>query len=82
MQIDHSFWSVGKKNSEILLQQIENEYGNVESAYGEAGKRYVKWVVQLAKSLNIGVPWIMCQQDDAPLPIVSIYHANYFHSCL
>lgn len=75
------FGQLVRKNSEILLQQIENEYGNVEWAYGEAGKRYVKWVVQLAKSLNIGVPWIMCQQGDAPLPIVSIMLIIFIHFC-
>ncbi|RWR75735.1 beta-galactosidase 15-like protein [Cinnamomum micranthum f. kanehirae] len=61
----------------IILAQIENEYGNVEGAYGEAGKRYIKWVVQLAKSLNIGVPWIMCQQGDAPLPIINTCNGYY-----
>ncbi|KAG4113734.1 hypothetical protein ERO13_D12G001250v2 [Gossypium hirsutum] len=30
------------------------------------GKRYVTWAARMAVSQNIGVPWIMCQQDDAP----------------
>ncbi|KAE8648448.1 hypothetical protein Csa_009404, partial [Cucumis sativus] len=47
----------------IILAQIENEYGNVMTpAYGDAGKAYINWCAQMAESLNIGVPWIMCQQ--------------------
>ncbi|OMO93429.1 hypothetical protein COLO4_16860 [Corchorus olitorius] len=53
----------------IILAQIENEYGIVESSYGEAGKAYLKWCAQMAVAQNIGVPWIMCKQDDAPQPI-------------
>lgn len=40
------------------------------STYGEDGKAYIKWCAELAQSYNIGVPWIMCQQDDAPEPMV------------
>ncbi|KAL4018529.1 hypothetical protein IC575_022127 [Cucumis melo] len=51
----------------IILAQIENEYGNVMTlAYGDAGKEYINWCAHMAESLNIGVPWIMCQQSDAP----------------
>lgn len=56
----------------IILVQIENEYGNVMGPYGDTGKEYVKWCAKMATSLNIGVPWIMCQQEDAPPPIVSL----------
>jgi hypothetical protein len=38
--------------------------------YGEAGKEYIKWAAKFAVSLNASVPWIMCQQDDAPQPMV------------
>ena len=51
--------------------QIENEYGNVASSYGAPGKAYTKWAAQMAVGLNTGVPWIMCQQSDAPDPVVS-----------
>ncbi|KAL2327302.1 hypothetical protein Fmac_020729 [Flemingia macrophylla] len=57
----------------IILSQIENEYGNVMSAYGEAGKAYIDWCANMAESLNIGVPWIMCQQPNAPQPM---YHGG------
>lgn len=52
--------------------QIENEYGNgdIESRYGARAKPYVDWAAGMAISLNTGVPWIMCQQKDAPDPIV------------
>lgn len=54
----------------IILAQIENEYGNAQEAYGDAGKAYVQWCSNMAQSLNVGVPWIMCQQPDAPQPMV------------
>lgn len=53
-----------------MLLQIENEYGNVAGPYGEAGKRYIKWCAKLAESYKIGIPWVMCQQADAPVPMV------------
>lgn len=54
----------------IILFQIENEYGNIDSAYPSA-KTYIKWAAEMATSLDTGVPWVMCQQSDAPDPIVS-----------
>lgn len=38
--------------------------------YGDAGKQYIKWCANFAESLKVGVPWIMCQQKDAPQPMV------------
>ncbi|XP_019082573.1 PREDICTED: beta-galactosidase 8-like [Camelina sativa] len=55
----------------IILSQIENEYGNIDSAYGAAAKSYIKWSASMALSLDTGVPWNMCQQADAPDPMVS-----------
>lgn len=54
-------------------KQIENEYGNVISSYGAAGKAYIDWCANMANSLDIGVPWIMCQEADAPQPMVIFY---------
>ncbi|KAF3522919.1 hypothetical protein F2Q69_00048927 [Brassica cretica] len=51
----------------------ENEYGNVMGPYGESGKEYIKWCANMAQSLDVGVPWIMCRQNDAPQPI---YHGG------
>lgn len=49
----------------IVMLQIENEYGNMESYYGTKGQQYVKWLSDYALSLDVGgVPWIMCQQGE------------------
>ncbi|XP_020973461.1 beta-galactosidase 8-like isoform X2 [Arachis ipaensis] len=56
----------------IILSQIENEYGDVDWAYGPAAKPYIKWAASMATSLDTGVPWVMCMQADAPNPIVSL----------
>eukprot|EP01132_Coremiostelium_polycephalum_P005274 gene5274-6567_t len=48
----------------IILAQIENEYGWLEKEYGQSGKQYAQWSINFAQSLNIGIPWIMCAQDD------------------
>ncbi|KAG4980950.1 hypothetical protein JHK85_034908 [Glycine max] len=57
----------------VILSQIENEYGNIDTAYGAAGKSYIKWAATMATSLDTGVPWVMCLQADAPDPI---YHGG------
>lgn len=61
----------------IILSQIENEYGNIDSAYGAAGKSYINWAAGMALSLDTGVPWVMCQQSDAPDPIINTCNGFY-----
>ncbi|KAL2938303.1 Beta-galactosidase 8 [Bienertia sinuspersici] len=61
----------------IILSQIENEYGNIDSHYGSAGKSYIKWAANMALSLDTGVPWVMCQQADAPDPIINTCNGFY-----
>ncbi|GJN30924.1 hypothetical protein PR202_gb19270 [Eleusine coracana subsp. coracana] len=61
----------------IILSQIENEYGNIDSHYGDAGKAYMRWAAGMAVSLHTGVPWVMCQQDDAPDPIINTCNGFY-----
>ncbi|KAK4441166.1 Beta-galactosidase 8 [Sesamum alatum] len=61
----------------IILSQIENEYGNVDSAYGESAKTYISWAAAMATSLDTGVPWVMCQQSDAPNPIINTCNGFY-----
>ncbi|XAR66402.1 Beta-galactosidase [Bertholletia excelsa] len=61
----------------IILAQVENEYGNVEWAYGIGGELYVKWAAETAVSLNTTVPWVMCQQADAPDPIINTCNGFY-----
>ncbi|CAA6664073.1 unnamed protein product [Spirodela intermedia] len=61
----------------IILLQIENEYGNIESSFGNDGKQYIKWAASMALSLNAGVPWVMCRQTDAPENIIDTCNAFY-----
>jgi len=61
----------------IIALQIENEYGNVESEYGENGKKYVQWAAQMALDTNAGIPWIMCAQDDAPINVINTCNGFY-----
>uniref|UniRef100_A0A6N2NA79 beta-galactosidase n=1 Tax=Salix viminalis TaxID=40686 RepID=A0A6N2NA79_SALVM len=57
--------------------KVENEYGYYEGAYGEGGKRYAAWAAQMAVSQNTGVPWIMCQQFDAPPSVINTCNSFY-----
>ncbi|TKY67244.1 Beta-galactosidase 8 [Spatholobus suberectus] len=61
----------------IILSQIENEYGNVDAQYGPAAKSYINWAASMATSLDTGVPWVMCQQLDAPDPIINTCNGFY-----
>ncbi|KAH7685340.1 Beta-galactosidase protein [Dioscorea alata] len=61
----------------IILSQVENEYGDIETVYGEGGKPYAMWAANMALSKNIGVPWIMCQQYDAPGPVINTCNSFY-----
>ncbi|CAL9155385.1 unnamed protein product [Musa hybrid cultivar] len=61
----------------IILSQIENEYGNIDSSYGAAAKTYINWSASMATSLDTGVPWVMCQQADAPDPIINTCNGFY-----
>ncbi|MBC8170358.1 MAG: beta-galactosidase, partial [Anaerolineae bacterium] len=44
----------------IILTQIENEYDNIAPTYAEEGQKYLEWISQLAVSLDVGIPWVMC----------------------
>uniref|UniRef100_A0A0E0MLX9 Beta-galactosidase n=1 Tax=Oryza punctata TaxID=4537 RepID=A0A0E0MLX9_ORYPU len=61
----------------IILQQIENEYGNIQGNYGQAGKKYMQWAAQMAIGLDTGIPWVMCRQTDAPEEIIDTCNAFY-----
>ncbi|GAB4858505.1 Beta-galactosidase 7 [Ancistrocladus abbreviatus] len=61
----------------IILAQVENEYGNIMDKYGEDGKQYIQWCAQLATSQKIAEPWIMCQQKDAPAPMLNTCNGFY-----
>ncbi|KAF3333442.1 beta-galactosidase 9 [Carex littledalei] len=65
----------------IILSQIENEYGPMESVMGPGAKSYANWAAKMAVGLNTGVPWIMCKQDDAPDPVINTcngFYCDYF----
>ncbi|KAG6496747.1 hypothetical protein ZIOFF_044619 [Zingiber officinale] len=49
----------------IILAQIENEYNNIAAAFPGAAN-YIKWAGNMAVGLDVGVPWVMCKQNDAP----------------
>ncbi|CAH9088466.1 unnamed protein product [Cuscuta europaea] len=61
----------------IILAQVENEYGFYEAAYGEGGKRYASWAAKMALSQKTGVPWIMCEQFDAPVEVIDTCNLFY-----
>lgn len=61
----------------IIAAQIENEYSGTEKAYGDAGRRYALWCVNLTRTLPTTVPWIMCQQDDMPDGVINTVNGHY-----
>ncbi|CAN6561112.1 unnamed protein product [Malus baccata var. baccata] len=61
----------------IIVAQIENEYGNVIRYYWDEGKQYLQWCVGLAESFKIEVPWIMCQENGAPQPMIDTCNGWY-----
>ncbi|XP_017226067.1 beta-galactosidase 9 isoform X2 [Daucus carota subsp. sativus] len=64
----------------IIMLQIENEYGDIEGAYGQQGKDYVRWAAKMAVGLGAGVPWVMCKQVDAPEFILDACNGYYCDS--
>jgi hypothetical protein len=61
----------------IILLQIENEYGNVEDQYGENGLKYINWSADLANSLNVGIPWLMCVTRDHIPTLINTQNGFY-----
>ena len=59
---------MAKNGGPIIITQIENEYGDGGSDPGRIG--YIEWCGQLAASLNTSTVWIMCQEGEAPYPII------------
>ncbi|WZZ60688.1 hypothetical protein YC2023_060795 [Brassica napus] len=60
-----------------IIRLIENEYGNIMGPYGEAGESYIKLCANMAQALNVGVPWIICQQNYAPQPMLNTCNGFY-----
>ncbi|KAF7810784.1 beta-galactosidase 13-like [Senna tora] len=61
----------------IILAQIENEYNHVQLAYREKGDSYVRWAASMAVATKIGVPWIMCEQLEAPDPVINACNGRH-----
>ncbi|KAM1987120.1 hypothetical protein ACFX15_034427 [Malus domestica] len=61
----------------IILAQVENEYTHVQRAYRELGDSYVQWAAKMALAQNVGVPWIMCKQKDAPDPVINTCNGRH-----
>ncbi|EOA19142.1 hypothetical protein CARUB_v10007813mg, partial [Capsella rubella] len=61
----------------IVLGQIENEYNAVQLAYKENGERYIKWAANLVESMNLGIPWVMCKQNDAPGNVINACNGRH-----
>ena len=53
----------------------------MEYELGASGKAYSKWAAHMAVGLGTGVPWVMCKQDDAPDPVVSIIILLILFTC-
>lgn len=52
----------------------------MEYELGAPGKSYAQWAAKMAVGLGTGVPWVMCKQDDAPDPVVSLccHYSRFF----
>ncbi|KAG2400902.1 Beta-galactosidase 13 [Vigna angularis] len=61
----------------IILAQIENEYNHIQLAYEEKGVNYVQWAANMAVALDVGVPWVMCKQRDAPDPVINACNGRH-----
>ncbi|KAL5066527.1 hypothetical protein RYX36_028264 [Vicia faba] len=61
----------------IILAQIENEYNHIQLAYEALGDSYVQWAANMAVAFDIGVPWIMCKQKDAPDPVINACNGRH-----
>ena len=64
-----------------MLFQIENEYGGQSKLLGPAGQNYMNWAAKMAIETGTGVPWVMCKEDDAPDPVVSILLLPSWNLC-
>ena len=68
---------LARNGGPVIIFQLENEYGNVESAYGAEGKQWLQWNVDKAANLSLSIPLAMCSQMDAPQSVLSTYNGWY-----
>jgi len=66
MSENHLFFG-GDDNGPIVMLQLENEYGNIQEAYGKASITYIEKIAKYIdekKETTKNLPWIMCQQGE------------------
>ncbi|EFA84140.1 glycoside hydrolase family 35 protein [Heterostelium album PN500] len=76
--VDYLHGYFAPQGGPIVLAQIENEYNWVQWRYQESGRKFAHWCADLANRLDIGIPWIMCQQDDIPT-VINTCNGYYCH---
>jgi hypothetical protein len=67
------------QNGPIILLQIENEYGNIQSDYGYAGQTYINWAVKMAQEITTEIPWFVCQQKLNVPMVINTCNGFYCH---
>jgi hypothetical protein len=84
MNENHLFFG-GSDNGPIVMLQLENEYGNIQSAYGPLGVSYIEKLstyISQKKAEVKNLPWIMCQQGEGvgtapPAEIINTCNGYY-----
>ncbi|KAL6565476.1 Beta-galactosidase 3 [Orobanche hederae] len=56
---------VNLMKTESLYESEENGYGPLSLKLGNPGYQYMTWAATLAVGMDTGVPWAMCNEDDA-----------------
>ncbi|KAJ3123533.1 Beta-galactosidase 6 [Nowakowskiella sp. JEL0407] len=64
----------------VIMLQMENEYG----AYAQwwnfpRGHFYIHWAADLARRMDVGIPWFMCEQGDIN-SLINTYNGHYAES--
>jgi hypothetical protein len=67
---------LAKRGGPIILAQVENEYGSMENFYPDHAL-YISWAVDYMKAKDLGIPTIMCVQDDAPSSVINTCNGFY-----
>ncbi|KAL9269014.1 Beta-galactosidase 15-like protein [Drosera capensis] len=60
-----------------IVYLVKHSKLSASQAYGQGGVQYINWCANMAESMDISVPWIMCQQCNAPDPIINTCNSWY-----
>ncbi len=60
----------------LILAEIENEYDQMFPIYGEDGRAYMEWAIELGHSLDLGVPLLTCGSLKNALPTLHGFAGN------